>query len=166
MDTIAARLALQYPDSDKTLGVQVRRLKEYIAGEMRRAAAVAFALRPTTTAPRLHQSRNALSRARRRACAGVGGPGCYWRHSLAGHSSATDGILATRDHRRRRRRATRRSGTPSDGGTLPLTVPRLDETRIDTPVLVFSFFSRAALWPRFWPCAGAQIFPPPIPMNC
>src|SRR5207248_2231505 len=36
IDTIAARLALQYPDSDKTLGVQVRRLNEYIAGEMRR----------------------------------------------------------------------------------------------------------------------------------
>jgi len=36
MDTIAARLAFQYPDSDKTLGVQVRRLNEYIAGEMRR----------------------------------------------------------------------------------------------------------------------------------
>jgi putative ABC transport system permease protein len=36
MDTIAARLAVQYPDSDKTLGVQVRLLSEYISGEMHR----------------------------------------------------------------------------------------------------------------------------------
>src|SRR5882762_590447 len=36
MDTIAVRLALQYPDSNKTLGVQVRQLSEYVAGEMRR----------------------------------------------------------------------------------------------------------------------------------
>jgi predicted permease len=36
MDTIAARMAVQYPDSDKTLGVQVHLLSEYISGEMRR----------------------------------------------------------------------------------------------------------------------------------
>src|SRR5256884_5063577 len=36
MDTIAGRLAGEYPDSNKTLGVRVRRLDEYIAGEMRR----------------------------------------------------------------------------------------------------------------------------------
>src|SRR5437764_183484 len=36
MNTIAGRLAGEYPDSNKTLGVRVRRLDEYIAGEMRR----------------------------------------------------------------------------------------------------------------------------------
>jgi len=35
-DTIAARLALQYPDSDQDAGCRSARLNEYIAGEMRR----------------------------------------------------------------------------------------------------------------------------------
>jgi predicted permease len=36
MDTIAARQAGEYPDADKTLGVRVRPLDEYVSGEMRK----------------------------------------------------------------------------------------------------------------------------------
>jgi len=94
IDTIAARLALQYPDSDKTLGVQVRRLNEYIAGEMRRPLLL---LSLCVLLLLLLACTNLATR----------------------HSAATDGIRVTGDHRRRRRRATRRSRTPSDRGTLP-----------------------------------------------
>ena len=118
MNTIAARLALQYPDSDKTLGVEVRRLNEYIAGEMRRpllllSLCVLLLLLLTCT------NLTTLFLARGVACAGVGGAGGHGRQSLAGHSAATDGIRVIGDHRRRRRRATHRSCTPSARGTVP-----------------------------------------------
>src|SRR5882724_8182426 len=139
MDTIAARLALQYPDSDKTLGVQVRRLKEYIAGEMRRPllllslCVLLLLLLACTNLATLFLARG-VARARELAVrAAIGAT--RWRviRQLLTESVLL-GIIAGG------------AGVLLAGPALhlmvalsPVTVPRLDETRIDTAVLVFSF---------------------------
>ena len=139
MNTIAARLALQYPDSDKTLGVEVRRLNEYIAGEMRRPllllslCVLLLLLLTCTNLTTLFLARG-VARARELAVRVAMGA-TRWRvirqllteSVLLGIIAGGAGVLLT-------------------GPALhllvalsPLTVPRLDETRIDTAVLVFSF---------------------------
>ena len=139
MDTIAARLAFQYPDSDKTLGVQVRRLNEYIAGEMRRPlfllslCVLLLLLLACTNLATLFLARGA-ARARELAVrAAIGAT--RWRvvRQLLTESVLL-GIIAGG------------AGALLAGPAVhlvvalsPLTVPRLDETRIDTAVLVFSF---------------------------
>ena len=139
MDTIAARLALQYPDSDKTLGVKVRRLNEYIAGEMRRPllllslCVLLLLLLACTNLATLFLARG-VARARELAVrAAIGAT--RWRviRQLLTESVPL-GIIAGG------------VGVLLAGPALhlivalsPLTVPRLDETRIDTAVLVFSF---------------------------
>jgi len=139
MDTIAARLALQYPDSDKTLGVQVRRLNEYIAGEMRRPllllslCVLLLLLLACTNLATLFLARG-VARARELAVRVAIGA-TRWRviRQLLTESVLL-GIIAGG------------AGVLLAGPALhlivalsPVTVPRLDETRIDTAVLVFSF---------------------------
>ncbi len=139
IDTIAARLALQYPDSDKTLGVQVRRLSEYIAGEMRRPllllslCVLLLLLLACTNLATLFLARG-VARARELAVrAAIGAT--RWRviQQLLTESVLL-GIIAGG------------AGVLLAGPALhlivalsPITVPRLDETRIDAAVLVFSF---------------------------
>jgi predicted permease len=139
MDTIAARLAVQYPDSDKTLGVQVRLLSEYISGEMHRPLmllslcvllvlliacanlATLFLARGVTRAREL-AVRAAIGATRWRVIRQLltesvllaiiaGGVGVL----LAGPAVHLIVVLS------------------------PISVPRLDETRIDPAVLTFSF---------------------------
>jgi predicted permease len=139
MDTIAARLALQYPDSDKTLGVQVHRLNEYIAGEMRRPlfllslCVLLLLLVACTNLATLSLSRG-VARARELAVRVAIGA-TRWRliRQLLTESVLL-GIIAGG------------AGVILAGPAVhlivalsPLTVPRLDETRIDTAVMVFSF---------------------------
>jgi predicted permease len=139
MDTIAARLAFQYPDANKTLGVKVRRLNEYIAGEMRRPllllslCVLLLLLLACTNLATLFLARG-VARARELAVrAAIGAT--RWRviRQLL-TESALLGIIAGG------------AGLLLAGPALhlmvalsPLTVPRLDETRIDSVVLVFSF---------------------------
>src|SRR6266446_1550764 len=139
MDTIAARLALQYSDSDKTLGVQVRRLNEYIAGEMRRPllllslCVLLLLLLACTNLATLFLARG-VARARELAVrAAIGAT--RWRviQQLLTESVLL-GVIAGG------------AGVLLAGPALhlivalsPITVPRLDETRIDTALLVFSF---------------------------
>ncbi len=139
IDTIAARLALQYPDSDKTLGVQVRRLNEYIAGEMRRPllllslCVLLLLLLACTNLATLFLARG-VARARELAVrAAIGAT--RWRviQQLLTESVLL-GVIAGG------------AGVLLAGPALhlivalsPITVPRLDETRIDAAVLVFSF---------------------------
>jgi putative ABC transport system permease protein len=139
MDTIAARLALQYPDSDKTLGVQVRRLDDYITGEMRRPllllslCVLLLLLLACTNLATLFLARG-VARERELAVRAAMGA-TRWRviRQLLTESVLL-GIIAGG------------AGVLLAGPVLhlivalsPLTVPRLDETRIDTAVLVFSF---------------------------
>jgi putative ABC transport system permease protein len=139
MNTIAARLALQYPDSDRTLGVQVRPLNEYISGEMRRPllllslGVLLLLLLACTNLATLFLARG-VARARELAVrAAIGAT--RWRviRQLLTESVLL-GIIAGG------------AGVLLAGPALhlivalsPLTVPRLDETRIDATVLVFSF---------------------------
>jgi putative ABC transport system permease protein len=139
MDTIAARLALQYPDADKTLGVQVRRLNEYIAGKMRRPllllslCVLLLLLLACTNLTTLFLARG-IARARELAVrAAIGAT--RWRVI---RQLLTESVLLAI--------IAGGAGVLLAGPALhlivslsPLTVPRLDETRIDTAVLVFSF---------------------------
>src|SRR5256886_15600029 len=139
MDTIAARLALQYPDSDKTLGVQVRRLSEYIAGEMRRPllllslCVLLLLLLACTNLATLFLARG-VARARELAVRAAIGAARWRVIQQLLTESVLLGIIAGG------------AGVLLAGPALhlivalsPITVPRLDETRIDTAVLVFSF---------------------------
>lgn len=139
MDTIEARLALQYPGSDKTLSVQVRRLDEYIAGEMRRPlfllslCVLLLLLLACTNLATLFLARG-VSRTRELAVrAAIGAT--RWRvirqllteSVLLGIVACGAGVLLAR---------------PAVSLLVllsPLTVPRLDETRTDAAVLAFSF---------------------------
>lgn len=139
MDTIEARLALQYPGSDKTLSVQVRRLNEYIAGEMRRPlfllslCVLLLLLLACTNLATLFLARG-VARTRELAVrAAIGAT--RWRvirqllteSALLGIVAGGAGVLLAR---------------PAVSLMVvlsPITVPRLDETRIDAAVLVFSF---------------------------
>jgi predicted permease len=139
MDTIEARLALQYPDFDKTLGVQVRRLNEYIAGEMRRPllllslCVLLLLLLACTNLATLFLARG-VARARELAVrAAVGAT--RWRvirqllteSVLLGIIGGGAGVLLAGP------------AVHLIVALFPLTVPRLDETRIDTTVLISSF---------------------------
>jgi predicted permease len=139
MDMIAARLALQYPDSDKTLGVQVRQLSEYISGEMRRPllllslCVILLLLLACTNLATLFLARG-VSRARELAVRTAIGA-TRWRvirqlmteSVLLGIIAGGAGVLLAGP------------ALHVMVGLSPFNVPRLDETRIDTAVLVFSF---------------------------
>jgi putative ABC transport system permease protein len=140
MDTIAARLAREHPDSDKTLGVRVRRLDEYIAGEMRRPllllslCVLLVLLIACTNLATIFLARG-VSRARELAVRAAIGAS-RWRvirqllteSALLGVIGGGVGLLLAEP-------ALRLISALS-----PVSIPRLDETRIDTTVLGFSFF--------------------------
>lgn len=140
MDTIAARLARQYPETDKTLGVRVRRLDEYIAGEMRKPLLLLslcvflVLLLACTNLATLFLARG-VARSRELAVrAAIGAT--RWRvvRQLLTESVLL-GLIAGG------------AGVLLSGPALrlvvalsPLDVPRLDETHIDATALAFSFF--------------------------
>jgi predicted permease len=139
MDTIAARLALQYPDSDKTLGVQVRRLNEYIAGEMRRPllllslCVLLLLLLACTNLATLFLARGVVRSRELAVRTAIGAT--RWRiirqllteSALLGIIAGGAGVLLAGP------------AVHLIAALSPLTIPRLDETRIDTTVVVFSF---------------------------
>src|SRR6266566_3027521 len=132
MDTIARRLAREYPDSNKTLGVHVRRLDEYIAGEMRRPLLLLLLIACTNLAT-LSLARG-VARARELAVrAAIGATRMRLVRQLL-TESALLAILAGG------------TGLLLAGPTVrlivalsPVNIPRLDETRMDAAVLAFSF---------------------------
>ena len=139
MDTIAGRLAGEYPDSNKTLGVRVRRLDEYIAGEMRRPllllslCVLLLLLIACTNLATLSLARG-VARARELAVrAAIGATRMRLVRQLL-TESALLAILAGG------------TGLLLAGPTVrlivalsPVNIPRLDETRMDAAVLAFSF---------------------------
>ena len=140
MNTIAARLAREHPDSDKTLGVRVRRLDEYIAGEVRRPlfllslCVLLVLLIACTNLATLFLARG-VSRTRELAVRAAIGAS-RWRvirqllteSALLGVIGGSLGLLLAEP-------ALRLLSALS-----PVSIPRFDETRIDATVLAFSFF--------------------------
>jgi predicted permease len=139
MNTIAARLAVQYPDSDKTLGVKVRLLSEYISGEMHRPlmllslCVLLVLLIACANLATLFLARG-VTRARELAVrAAIGAT--RWRviqqllteSVLLAIIGGGVGVLLAGP------------AVHMIVGLSPISVPRLDETRIDPAVLIFSF---------------------------
>jgi predicted permease len=139
MDTIAARLAREHPDTDKTLGVRVRPLEEYVAGEMRKPLwllSLCVLMVLLIACANLATLFLARSVARRKELAMRTALGASrWRivrqllteSALVGILGGGAGVLLAKN------------GMAFLVALAPVNVPRLDEVHIDPAVLAFSF---------------------------
>jgi predicted permease len=139
IDTIAARMSSEYPETDKTLGVRVRRLDEYVAGETRRPllllslCVLLVLLVACTNLATLFLARG-VARAREFAIRAAMGAS-RWRvirqllteSALVGVIAGGAGVLLAR------------AAIKLIIALPPFNIPRLDETHIDTTALIFCF---------------------------
>lgn len=139
MNTVAARLAREYPDTDKTLGVRVWPLDEYVTGEMRKPlwllslSVLVVLLIACTNLATLFLSRSVARRRELAVRAAIGAS--RWRvirqliteSALIGLMGGAAGVMLTK------------SAMAFLLALVPVNVPRLNEVRIDPTVLAFSF---------------------------
>jgi putative ABC transport system permease protein len=136
--TVAANLARQYPETNKDLGVTVKPLKDYVAGGVRPALMVmlgAVALVLLLTCTNIATLLLSRAEARRREMAVRHALGATWgrlvRQTLTESLLlAAAGALAGLAVAYAGTRLLVRFGPPA--------IPRLDETSVDTPVLLFA----------------------------